>query len=112
MNKFLEIAKSWIIGFNPTEEQQKKADQRIAICNECPFMKHNDVGNFYYCGSCGCPIAKKIFTNATPSCPKNKWDTIDIKYDTNIATKNTKIHYLVVRPQNEQIAAAKDCVAM
>ena len=33
MNKFLEITKSWIAAMNPSEEQQQKADQRIAVCN-------------------------------------------------------------------------------
>lgn len=73
MNKFVEIAKSWIIGFSPTEEQQQKADQRIAICNDCPFIKHNDVADFYYCGKCGCPLKGKVYSPVEKSCPMNYW---------------------------------------
>ena len=73
MNKFLEIAKSWIIGFNPTEEQQQRADQRIAVCNDCPYRKYNDVGDFYYCGQCGCPLKGKVYSPVEKSCPENKW---------------------------------------
>jgi hypothetical protein len=73
MNKFLEIARSWITAMNPSEEKQAIAGQRIAICNECPFRKYNDVGDFYYCGSCGCPLAGKIYSPVEKSCPENKW---------------------------------------
>lgn len=73
MNKFVEIAKSWIIGFRPTEEQQQKADQRIAICNDCPFIKHNDIGDFYYCGKCGCPLKGKVYSPVEKSCPMGYW---------------------------------------
>jgi uncharacterized paraquat-inducible protein A len=73
MNKFLEITKSWITALNPSEEQQKRADQRIAVCNTCDFKKHNDVGDFYYCGQCGCPLKGKIYSPVEKSCPENKW---------------------------------------
>jgi uncharacterized paraquat-inducible protein A len=73
MNKFVEIAKSWIIGFSPTEEQQQKANQRIAICNECPFIKHNDIADFYYCGKCGCPLKGKVYSPVEKSCPMGYW---------------------------------------
>jgi uncharacterized paraquat-inducible protein A len=73
MNKFLEITKSWITALNPSEEQQKRADQRIAVCNTCDFKKHNNVGDFYYCGSCGCPLQKKIYSPVEKSCPENYW---------------------------------------
>jgi uncharacterized paraquat-inducible protein A len=73
MNKFLEITKSWIAALNPSEEQQQRADQRIAVCNECPFRKYNDVGDFYYCGKCGCPLKSKVYSPVEKSCPENKW---------------------------------------
>ena len=74
MNKFLEITKSWIAAMNPSEEQQQKADQRIEVCNECSFRKYNDVGDFYYCSDCGCPLKGKIYSPVEKSCPKGKWE--------------------------------------
>jgi len=73
MNKFLEIAKSWITAMNPSEEQQSIADQRIEVCNSCSFRKYNDVGDFYFCGVCGCPLKGKVYSPLQNSCPENKW---------------------------------------
>ena len=73
MNKFLEITQSWITSLNPSEEKQSIADQRIAVCNECPFRKYNDITNFYYCGKCGCPLQGKIYSPVEKSCPDNRW---------------------------------------
>jgi hypothetical protein len=74
MNKFLEIAQSWVTALNPSEEKQAIADQRIAVCNDCPFRKYNDVGDFFFCGSCGCPLAGKIYSPVEKSCPKGFWE--------------------------------------
>jgi uncharacterized paraquat-inducible protein A len=74
MNKFIEIAKAWIAAVNPTEEQQKIADQRIAVCNTCDFKKYNEVIDQYYCGSCGCILKGKIYSPVEKSCPKGFWD--------------------------------------
>jgi hypothetical protein len=73
MNKFLEIAKSWITSINPSEKQQKIADQRIAVCNTCEFRKYNDVLDYYYCQSCGCPLSGKIYSPQEKPCPEKKW---------------------------------------
>ena len=73
MNKFIEIARSWIAAINPTPEQQRIADTRIAFCNTCDFRKYNDVGDFFYCGSCGCPLQKKIYSPVEKSCPEKFW---------------------------------------
>jgi hypothetical protein len=73
MNKFLEIAQSWITAVNPSEEKQLIADQRIAVCNTCEIRKYNEVGDFFYCGDCGCPLKGKIYSPVEKSCPKNKW---------------------------------------
>ena len=32
------------------------------------------------CGSCGCPIKKKIFTDEMGSCPEKKWVSLEEKY--------------------------------
>lgn len=74
MNKFLEISQSWITAMNPSEEKQKIADQRIAVCNDCPFRVYNDIGNFYYCGKCTCPLKGKVYSPIEKSCPEGKWE--------------------------------------
>lgn len=75
MLKLVEIAKAWITAANPTAEQKAIAEKRIAICNECEFSRYNKALDFHYCGECGCPLSKKIFS-AGPgkdACPKQKW---------------------------------------
>ncbi len=74
--KLGEIAESWIIAANPTEEQKEKAEKRLAICEECEFSRYNGSFNYYYCGACGCPLSKKIFSPlpGNEACPHQKWD--------------------------------------
>lgn len=74
LSKFLEITKSWITAINPSDEQQLVADQRIAVCNTCDFRKYNDVGDFFYCGLCGCVLKGKIYSPVEKSCPDNRWE--------------------------------------
>ena len=75
MLKLVEIAKAWIAAANPTEEQKEIAEKRIAICNDCEFSRYNKALDFHYCGGCGCPLSKKIFTQQPldEACPKQKW---------------------------------------
>lgn len=42
------------------------AEERIAVCNECPF---NVAG---ICSECGCLLSVKKYSEF-PNCPKNKW---------------------------------------
>lgn len=72
-SKFLEITKSWIAAANPSEEQQKIANQRIAVCNTCEFRKYNDITDHYYCGRCGCPLKGKVYSPQPKSCPEGYW---------------------------------------
>lgn len=73
MNKLKEIAIAWYTAANPTPEQKEIADHRLAICGECPEAKVNAIG-MHYCGACGCPLNKKIFSpNGPIACPKQKW---------------------------------------
>jgi hypothetical protein len=68
---FVEIAKAWIISVNPTPKQEEIANSRIEICNSCEHRKHLVV---HYCGKCGCPLQKKIYSPAGPeSCPDGRW---------------------------------------
>lgn len=73
---FVEIAKSWINSMNPTPEMEDIANSRIEICNSCEEKKHTgtEILSFYYCGKCGCPLQKKIYSpNGIEACPLKKW---------------------------------------
>jgi len=76
MNKLLEIAAAWIAKANPTEEQKKLAEKRLAICEGCEYKRHNKLTNHHYCGECGCPLAAKIFSPlpGKEACPLAKWE--------------------------------------
>lgn len=78
MLKLVEIAKAWIIAAKPSEEQKEIAEKRIAICNDCEFSRYNKALDFHYCGACGCPLNKKIFSPAPneEACEEGKWKSI------------------------------------
>ena len=71
----VNIAKSWIISFNPTPEQRELAEYRISECNTCEYAKYYTTFNMYGCEICNCPLNKKIFSpkNGKEECPKQKW---------------------------------------
>jgi hypothetical protein len=75
VNKLLEIASAWFSAANPTPEQKEKAKKRLIICQSCEFKRENETLNIHYCGLCGCPLNKKIFTpvDGRTACPKGKW---------------------------------------
>lgn len=79
MFNFKQIIEAWIIAGNPTPAQKELAEERGKICDECPSKQHlfkeKEWGS--YCGECGCPIAKKIFTNEYNPCPLQKWEKVD-----------------------------------
>ena len=54
MLKLVEIAKAWIAAADPTPEQQKIADYRISVCEECPHKQYHQHIDMYTCGLCGC----------------------------------------------------------
>jgi hypothetical protein len=78
MLKIVEIAKAWIAAANPTPEQKALAEERAAICGECPHRNNSwyvkDNKDIWTCGLCGCPLSKKLFTPAGPdACPDKRW---------------------------------------
>jgi hypothetical protein len=75
MLKLVEIAKAWIIEMDPTEEQQKIAEERLTICQGCDSLKQEQNTGVYYCGICYCPIKKKIYSPLPGKdvCPLAKW---------------------------------------
>jgi hypothetical protein len=76
MLKLVEIAKAWIAAANPTPEQQRIANHRIAVCNQCPNKKPLEQFDTYVCGMCGCPLDKKIFSPllGEQACPDKRWE--------------------------------------
>lgn len=73
----VEIFKSWAIAYDPNEEQSELAAQRMKICDGCDAKKTSPL---IYCGDCGCPLGKKVFTPYMNRCPRGKWNDVDIKY--------------------------------
>jgi hypothetical protein len=76
MLKIVEIAKAWIAAANPTPEQQQIAEYRASICDTCSKKSHDSRLDLYYCGECGCPLSKKIFSPVAgkTACPLAKWE--------------------------------------
>lgn len=77
-----KIVKAWAISINPTDKQKELAEKRWSICSTCPSKKEvlKSKEWSYICGSCGCPLSKKVFTNRVGECPLGKWNTIDADY--------------------------------
>ena len=86
-----QIIEAWVISYNPTPQQQELANLRGQICDVCPSKKvvTEKLEIATICGECGCPIAKKIFTNDYNPCPLKKWGEIDDKYFPNTKKKKT-----------------------
>lgn len=76
MLKIVEIAKAWIAAANPTEEQQQIAEYRASVCDACPEKAYTKEIDLYYCGNCGCPLSKKVFSPLPghQACPLAKWE--------------------------------------
>jgi len=89
----LEIINAWITAANPNEIQTELAKERLDVCMECDFRKeviHNKEWSAI-CGSCGCPIQKKIFTDQFGSCPEKKWNTLEEKYKSILKEKRKSL---------------------
>jgi ribosomal protein L37AE/L43A len=79
---FKKIWDAWLISYRPTNEQILLAQKRNEICETCPSRKEiaRKIKIGVVCSECGCPIAKKIFTNTFNDCPLKKWENVDSKY--------------------------------
>ena len=55
--------------------------ERLNIFEECPSLeqrfKQIKKLTISFCGECGCPISKKIFSNKFNPCPLGKWKDVD-----------------------------------
>jgi hypothetical protein len=89
MSTLFKIIKAWVIASNPSKRQTELANLRANICDECPskkiIIKKLNIG--VVCGECGCPVAKKVFTDMFNACPLGKWEEIDYPFFNN---KNDK----------------------
>ena len=75
MNKISEIFQAWAAAASPTPEQKEIAEYRASVCETCSNKKHNDILNIYYCGLCGCPLSKLVFSpKGKEACHGNKWE--------------------------------------
>jgi len=73
-----EIINAWSTSFNPSSVQSKLAENRMKICEMCPSLKKVFNQNWSaFCGECGCPIAKKIYSTTNNPCPLLKWSEVD-----------------------------------
>lgn len=72
MNKLKEILISYATKYKPTEEQQKVAEKRLAVCMDCEHWKQTAIRD--YCDKCGCTTSAKVYSPVGASaCPEKKW---------------------------------------
>lgn len=73
MNKIKEIVIAWATMMNPTEEQKRDAEIRLATCMNCEKWRTNEF-NVNYCSECGCATKAKVFSpKGLNACPLGKW---------------------------------------
>lgn len=79
MDNLFTIIEAWKIANKPTEKQSQLANLRAKICDSCPSKKFiiKEKEWSAICDSCGCPLNKKVFTNAQNPCPLKKWEEVD-----------------------------------
>lgn len=82
MIDYEEIFKAWKASVNPKPKQEELAEKRLNICLGCDYRKEVLKGVKWsaYCGDCGCPINKKIFSSIFNACTQNKWGDVDAGY--------------------------------
>lgn len=89
MIDFKDIFNSWVTSFNPTQEKLKHANDRFEVCVACEFKKEVLKNKKWsiICTECGCPIKKKIYSNAINPCPEKKWAEVDENHGMNTSKK-------------------------
>jgi hypothetical protein len=76
----IEIATAWIIANNPTPEQKELAEKRYSVCLSCTYRKTRMITHDEFCGDCGCPLSKKIFSDKFDACTQHKWLDVESEY--------------------------------
>ncbi len=89
MIDYKEIFEAWKTSFNPTPTQEELAEKRLNVCLGCEYRKEVLKGVKWsaYCGDCGCPINKKVFSKNFNPCTKGYWGEVDSEYITPIVRK-------------------------
>ncbi len=61
---------------NPTPEQKLIAEYRASVCDGCSSKSYTPAIDLHFCGECGCPLSKKIFSPkpGKEACPLAKWE--------------------------------------
>jgi hypothetical protein len=82
MIDYKEIFDAWKASFNPTPEQEELAQKRLGVCMGCEYRKEVLKGVKWsaYCGDCGCPLNKKVFSKNFNPCTKGFWEDVDSEY--------------------------------
>lgn len=90
MIDYKEIIQAWMTSKNPTEKEQELAEKRLNICLGCDYRREILKGLKWsaYCGDCGCPLHKKVYSNIFNACTQKKWGEIDIEYMTPVYDKD------------------------
>lgn len=90
MINYEEIFNAWKQSFNPTEEQEELAQKRLDICLNCEYRREvlKRVKWSAYCGDCGCPLNKKVFSKFYNPCTQKKWGEVDSMYMEETPTKD------------------------
>ncbi len=90
MIDYKEIFEAWKTSFNPTPKQEELAEKRLNVCLGCDYRKEvlRGVKWSAYCGDCGCPLNKKVFSKNFNPCTKGYWEEVDLDYITPVKNKN------------------------
>jgi len=90
MISYKEIFEAWKRSFNPTPIQEELAQKRLDVCLGCDYRREvlNGIKWSAYCGDCGCPISKKVFSKLYNPCTQKKWGDVDVLYLDKVITKD------------------------
>lgn len=66
LDKLKNLVDGWTNVFITDEEVETVAEQRMAICQQCPHKKA------IVCGLCDCPLKAKVRA-MNDNCPDNRW---------------------------------------
>lgn len=89
---YKEIFDAWRTSFNPTPLEEELGQKRLEVCLGCEFRKEVLKGVKWsaYCGDCGCPLNKKVFSKNFNPCTQKKWEIVDSEYMDIIPKKENK----------------------
>ena len=65
-----DVLEGWTNALIKDEEIEIIAEERLKICNECPYKK--TVLKVEICSKCHCPLISKTRSKET-KCPLHKW---------------------------------------